>query len=241
MGINLKSVLLLGSTTMVAALVPNCAPGGNLDLSKFSLQLPTGSPGNPTQISASKLNGCNGFQDEWFSTSKSDGTVVFKVPDSSTCVTTKNSKHCRSELRESSPASWSPNSATNRLFADLKVTQAGSGSICVGQIHIDDKVSVRPVAELYYHPDGELTIGVEKTRAGGNQKPFPVDRVTPGARFTYEIRYEKNVLSVSVNGKAAKTFTTFELNAPPSYFKAGNYNQGSDATEVHFYNIRITH
>lgn len=226
---------------LAAALSPNCAPGGNLDLSNFVLQLPIGSPGHPQQISTSQLKGCSGFQDEWFSTSKTDGAVIFKVPDAGNCVTSANSEHCRSELREATPASWSPNSATNRLAGDLKVTQAGSGSICIGQIHIEDSVSVRPVAELYYHPDGSLTIGVEKTRAGGNQKPFDVDKVTPGSRFTYEIRYEKNVLSVSINGKTAKTFTTFQLDAPASYFKVGNYNQGNDATEVHFYSVKVTH
>ncbi|CEJ90038.1 hypothetical protein VHEMI05848 [[Torrubiella] hemipterigena] len=232
---------LLATIGLATALNPNCAPGGNIDLSKFTLQLPSGSAGHPDQISSAQLKGCNGYQGQYFSTDKTDGSVVFKVPTFGTCVTTPNSKHCRSELRESSPSSWSPNSATNRLFGDLKVVKASSSSICVGQIHIDESVSVKPVAELYYHADGSLTFGVEQTRSGGNQKVFNVGKVTPGARFTYEIRYEKNVLSVSLNGKAATTYSTFQLNAPPSYFKAGNYDQGSDATEVHFYGVTITH
>lgn len=237
----IKTVFLLGNLGVINGLNPNCAPGGNLNLSDFVLQLPSGTTNNPDQIPASKLNGCKGYQGPYFLTSKTDGTVVFKVPNKNSCVTSKSSKHCRSELRESNPASWSPNSATNRLFGDLIVTLAGDKSICIGQIHIEQSISVRPVAELYYHASGSVTIGVEKTRDGGDQVPFDVGKVTPGSRFTYEIRYEKNVLSVSLNGQKAKTFPTFDLDAPRSYFKAGNYNQGTQPTEVHFYNIAISH
>ncbi|KAJ2982978.1 hypothetical protein NQ176_g1028 [Zarea fungicola] len=226
---------------VAAAFNPKCAPGGNLDLSNFLLQLPIGTPGHPQQIPSSQLTGCNGFQDSWFSTSKSDGAVVFKVPDSSSCVTSKSAKHCRSELREINPVSWSPKDGTNRLFGDLQVTNGGGGSICIGQIHLDHSISVRPVAELYYHADGSLNFGVERTRSGGDQTRFNVGKINPGSRFTYEIRYEKDVLSISINGKAIQSFPTFELDSPQSYFKAGNYNQGSAATEVHFYNIMITH
>ena len=45
---------------------PGVAPGGNFDLSVWQLQEPVGSPGSPTTISSSRLQGANGFQDSYF-------------------------------------------------------------------------------------------------------------------------------------------------------------------------------
>ncbi|GAD95755.1 hypothetical protein AOR_1_1214084 [Paecilomyces variotii No. 5] len=233
----------------VIALNPGCAPGGNFDLSKWNLQLPIGSAGSPTTISSSSLQGCNGYQDpghQYFFTESGDGALVMKVPgspSSSGCVTTPNSQHCRTELREVSPSSWDPNAATNRLSATLKVTQADDSShgTVIGQIHIDDSVSSKPVCELFYNSNGDISIGVEQTRSGGNEVVTYVDNVPVATTFSYEIQYESNVLSVSINGGAAKTFSTYSLDAPESYFKVGNYNQGDSPSDVHFFAISTQH
>ena len=110
------------------ALNPSYAPGGNFDMEYWELQLPTGSPGSPTTIPSSQLQGQNGYQDpghHYFFTESGDGAMVMKVPgdpSDSGCVTTPNSLHCRTELREvnpstGSPTSWDPNAATNRMKA----------------------------------------------------------------------------------------------------------------------------
>ncbi|PNY27081.1 Uncharacterized protein TCAP_02990 [Tolypocladium capitatum] len=241
-GLATLSVLLLQSLPISAALNPKCHPGGNFDLSKWNLQLPIGK-GRPQEIPSRELQGCNGYTNkDYFYTSDSDGTLVMKVPGSpstSKCVTTPDSIHCRTELRENSPSSWSPFAPVNRLFGDLVVTK-NDGGICIGQIHIDDSISHKPVAELYHNSNGDLKMGVQKCRTC-TQQLFDVDHVPKGQRFTYEIRYEGNKLSVSINGKAAKQLTTFDLDGPNSYFKAGNYNQGNDPTETRFYAIRVTH
>ncbi|KAJ9300240.1 CAZyme family PL7 [Paecilomyces variotii] len=134
------------------------------------------------------------------------------------------------------PSSWDPNAATNRLSATLKVTQADDSSYgtVIGQIHIDDSVSSKPVCELFYNSNGDISIGVEQTRSGGNEVVTYVDNVPVDTTFSYEIQYESNVLSVSINGGAAKTFSTYSLDAPESYFKLGNYNQGDSPSDVHF-------
>lgn len=163
--------LLFLLPSFVSALNPSCAPGGNFDLSHWSLQLPIGSTGSPTTISSSQLQGCSGYQDpghQYFFTESGDGALVMKVPgspSSSGCVTTPNSLHCRTELREQSPSSWDPNAATNKLSATLAVTQPDDSNYgtVVGQIHIDDSVSSKPVCELYYNSAGTLTMGVEQT------------------------------------------------------------------------------
>jgi hypothetical protein len=244
----LSSLLLLlplASAIPVALLNPSCAPGGNFDLSPWVLQLPIGSPGSPTTISSSDLEGCSGYENfSYFFTESGDGALVMKVPGSpasSGCVTTPNSLHCRTELRESN--SWSPNDSTNKLSASLAVTvpdNSNYGTV-IGQVHIDDSVSSKPVCELYYSTAGDLTMGVEQTRSGGNEVMTKVGNVPVGTKFSYEIVYENNVLSVSINGGAAKTLSTYSLDAPLSYFKAGNYNQGSDASDVHFFSISISH
>jgi hypothetical protein len=227
----------------VLAQASACAPGGTFNLSKWKLQLPTGSAGSPDTVSASKLQGCDGYQSEYFFASSDDGSIIMKVPgDSSTsgCVTTPNSKHCRTELREEDPSTWSPSDSTNRLFGDVIVKQIENDRVVVGQIHIDGSISTKPVCELYYSTTGKLTMGVNRCRTCG-QGTFNIGQIPVGQRFTYEIRYESDVLSVSINGQDFQKLDTFDLNSPASYFKAGNYNQGNAPTEVHFFNITVSH
>ncbi|KAL1963013.1 hypothetical protein VTN77DRAFT_8761 [Rasamsonia byssochlamydoides] len=243
---------LAALATLSSALNPSCAPGGNFDMSYWELQLPIGSTGDPTTIPSSELQGCDGYQNySYFFTESGDGALVMKVPgspSSSGCVTTPNSQHCRTELREMDPstgaaASWDPNAATNRLQVTLAVEQPDNSQYgtVIGQVHIDDSVSSKPVCELYYNSNGDLTMGVEQTRSGGDEVFTQVGNVPVGTQFTYEIRYESNVLSVSINGGAQQELSTYSLDAPPSYFKAGNYNQGSSASDVHFFAITVQH
>ncbi|KAA8647850.1 polysaccharide lyase family 7 protein [Aspergillus tanneri] len=234
----LSKTLLLVSLLAIqgaSALDPKCAPGGH-----------------PTTITPAKLKGCNGYQNKkFFYTDTQDGSLVMKVPgspDNSDCVTTPNSKHCRSEFRELAPdsgdkASWDPSESTNRLKATLTVTNPDDSKhgTVIGQIHIDDKISSKPVCELYYSKSGDLTMGVERTRDGGDSKFTKVGNVAVGTKFTYEIRYESDKLSVSINGGSPKSLDTYELKSPKSYFKAGNYNQGESASEVHFYELTVQH
>jgi hypothetical protein len=219
----------------------------------WELQLPTGSPGSPTTISSSQLQGQNGYQDSghhYFFTESGDGAMVMKVPGDpgdSGCVTTPNSTHCRTELREvspstGSPTSWSPNAATNRMKATLAVEVADNSEYgtVIGQIHMDDSVSTKPVCELYYSNTGDLNIGVEQTRAGDDEKFTYLGNIPLGTQFSYEIEYYDNELKVAING-SFKTLSTYSLDAPKSYFKAGNYDQGSNASDVHFFALTIQH
>ena len=213
---------------------PNVPPGCNFKLSIWSLQLPTGSPGNPTTISSSQLQ--NGFTDQFFFTG-SDGAMDFFDPGVN-CVTTANSKHCRSELREVSPAVWS-SKGTNTLSATLKVTQA-AGAPVVGQIHLDESVSVRPLIELFYTSGGDLVAGVEQCTAGGCETRTTVGHVNPGTRFSYVISYSHNKLTVSINGGPAHSLST-PLLGIGGYFKAGDYGQSPKAARISFYSLKAVH
>lgn len=145
--IRLTACLLLTSYFWsVAALDNSVAPGGNFDFSNWELQLCTGSKGSPDTESSSSLKGDGGYEDDkYFYTSSTDGALVMKVPgspSSSGCVTTTNSLHCRTELREL--GSWDPQD-TNKLTVSLAVIQADDSEhgTVIGQIHIDDSVSTK--------------------------------------------------------------------------------------------------
>lgn len=242
------SLLLHGAFS----LNPGCAPGGNFDLSHWELQLPIAAPGTstPQTIPSSQLRGCGGFQDKYFETDKSTGAIAMEVPGSPAathCVTTAHSLHCRTELREVDASgnifNWSPSAATNKLSATLTVVKAatGGGGIVVGQIHIDDSISTKPVCELYYQSNGNLAVGVQKSRTGTQGSPTVIGNVPVGQKFSYLIQYEKNALSVSINGGTAHGFDTSALDSPQSYFKVGNYNNGDSESIVDFYSISVQH
>ncbi|KAH7410174.1 polysaccharide lyase family 7 protein [Phaeosphaeria sp. MPI-PUGE-AT-0046c] len=223
----------------------SCAPGGLLALNNWSLQLPTGSAGSVDSIPGSQLSGCNGWQsDKYFYV---DGNaVVMKVPgsvSSAGCVTTPNSQHCRTELREQNPDSWDPKSKTNKLSAQLEVTKPDGSKYgtVVGQVKIDNSVSTKPLAELFYAQDGTIRIGVSQIPDVSSLKMTEVGHVAVGERFTYELKYEECKFSVKIGDGAEQVMSTGDVNCPKSYFKAGNYNQGDSPSEVRFYKIDVQH
>jgi Alginate lyase len=236
--------IILFTPVVVWALNPSVAPGGNFDMSYWNLQLPIGSTGDPDIIPSSELQGDSGYENfSYFFTESGDGAMVMKVPGDpadSGCVTTPNSTHCRTELAETS--SWSPNNATNRMKATLAVEVPDNSQYgtVIGQIHMDASVSTKPVCELYYDQNGDINIGVEQTRAGDDEVFTYLGNVPVGTQFSYEIEYYDNELKVAINGNFT-TLDTYSLDAPLSYFKAGNYNQGSSASDVHFFALTIQH
>ncbi|KAF9696720.1 hypothetical protein EKO04_005340 [Ascochyta lentis] len=247
-------ILLFATTVLTAPFVPgkiahtrgdssSCAPGGHFDLASFNLQLPTGSSGKVDQISSSKLSGCDGWSSSKYFYASASGALVMKVPSRSVCVTTPNSKHCRTELRESSPKSWDPKKSVNSLTAKLSVPKPDDSKYgtVIGQVKIDDSVSKKPLAELFYNQAGKLTIGVSQVPDVSSLKMTEVGRVEVGETFQYELRYEAGKLSVQIDGGEKRIMGTGRLDSPKSYFKVGNYNQGNDPSEVVFYDIQIKH
>src|SRR5258708_33209114 len=89
----------IGSASAAANLSTTVAPGGNFNLSVWSLQLPIGSPGSPTTIPPSQLQGSSGYTNPtYFWTDKNDGSMTFWDPEAG--VTTPNSSFAGTELRE---------------------------------------------------------------------------------------------------------------------------------------------
>ena len=250
-GLGAVAFALLAGVSQAAAATPalstSVAPGGNFDLSHWELQLPTGSPGSPTTISPSKLEGANGFQDSYFHTNSSDGSMTFWDPENG--VTTPNSNYARSELREmnadGSAAAWSM-PGTHTLSATVKVTKVPN-HVCVGQIHLSEgSGSTKPLLELYYYTNGDLKLGIENSPSGG-QTQYPVTNVALGTKFSYVIALTGgNTINLTING-ATKTWPVpSPFNGYPMYFKAGDYDQSSGSSssvgaQVQFYALTVKH
>ena len=162
-------------------------------------------------------------------------------PSSTGCAETSGSQHCRTELREENPSSWSASGA-NAMTVELTVLEADDGDYgtVIGQVFSAEYS--KPVVELYYKPSGDIFIGVEQTTNGGDTDFNPVGNIPEGTKFTYELGYSNDVLSSSLNGGTKQTFDTSQLGYPDSYFKVGDYNQGTnDYSKVDINSITIVH
>ncbi|MEU8713906.1 polysaccharide lyase family 7 protein [Streptomyces sp. NPDC048663] len=241
----LALVLLTGGSAGAAD--PGKAPGGNFDLSVWQLQEPVGSPGSPTTISSSRLQGSNGYQDAYFYTDTRDGAMTFWAPEKG--VTTPNSNYARSELREmnrdGSAANWSLG-GSHRMNATLRVVSV-TKNVCVGQIHLGTGgSSTKPLLELYYHSNGDIVLGTENSPSGG-QTTRTVGHVSIGKTWTYTIAVSGgNTIDLTVNGSTTHYGIPSSFNQYKQYFKAGSYNQSSsDSTtngaRVAFYGLTVQH
>ena len=241
---------VIGSTSATAAtaLNPNVAPGGNFDLSIWSLQLPVGSPGAPTTIPPSQLKGPSGYTDPaYFFTDRNDGSMTFWAPEKG--VTTPNSNFARSELREmnanGSAASWAL-AGSHKLSANLRIVSVTS-NVCVGQVHLGaGGPSTKPLLELYYRPNGDIIIGTENSPDGG-QTLHTVGNVPLGTRWNYVIAIAGgNTIRLTVNGATTSYAIPSSFNQYGMYFKAGSYNQSSsesttNGAKVKFYSLTVNH
>ncbi|HEY4458382.1 MAG TPA: polysaccharide lyase family 7 protein, partial [Pseudonocardiaceae bacterium] len=190
--------------------------------------------------------GSGGYQDSYFYTNKSDGSMEFWDPENG--VTTPNSNYSRSELREmnssGSAAAWSL-SGTHTLSATVKVTQVPD-HVCVGQVHSTDSRTTKPLAELYFHSSGEIQLGIENSPSGG-QTPHTVGNVPLGQQFSYVIQITGgNTISVTINGSKHSFPIPSSWNGYKQYFKAGDYDQTSGSSssvgaKVQFYALTVQH
>jgi hypothetical protein len=207
-----------------------------IDLTPWCVQLPIGSAGNPTEICPPAILT---FSDQYFAP-QPDGSIKFDDPGVN-CVTTANSAHCRTELRE--VAVWRA-TGTNTLSATLAVTNAG-GQPVIGQIHDDPAVSVRPLVELFYNykNGGRLVAGVEQCLGGSCENTTDLGP-DPVGKFNYVIAYGTVngavQLSIGINGGTPTILTTPILGVG-GYFKAGDYGQAASDAAVTFYALDIVH
>ncbi len=235
------------AVTPTSALNPNVSPGGNFNLSGWELQLPIGSPGSPTTILPAQLEGATGYTNAtYFWTDKNDGSMTFWDPESG--VTTPNSNFARTELREMNPngsaADWTI-AGTHTLSATLRIVSV-TKSVCVGQVHLGTGgTSTKPLLELYYAPNGNITLGTENSPDGG-QTLHPVGNVALGTQWSYVIAISGGGIHLTINGTTTNYSIPSSFNQYHQYFKAGDYNQSSSSStangaKVKFYALNVSH
>jgi hypothetical protein len=219
----------------------NKAPGANVDLTQFSLQLPTGASGKVDTISGATL--AAGFTSpSYFYTDPVDGSMVMMDPTQGWA--TSGSEHPRVELRE--VPIW-PTTGVNKLNATVAVTQV-PGHTTVGQIFQGTGPS-KPLCELQVTSTGAVQLLLERTNQGGSADTYTIATVPVGTRFDYELSLSGSTITVTV-GTTVKTYTMDSSFVGESfYFKAGNYDQTArtgtplttPGTVVKFYALKRTH
>ncbi|MEU4625142.1 polysaccharide lyase family 7 protein [Actinoplanes sp. NPDC023801] len=229
-----------------ATLDPGLPPGGNFELSVWSLQLPSGSPGRPDTISPGQLEA--GYTNSsFFWTDSNDGSMTFWAPEKG--VTTPNSKYARSELREmnanGSAANWAL-AGNHTLSAQLRIVSV-TKNVAVGQVKLGTGgPSTKPLAELYYRPNGDIFLGTQNSPDASGQTLHKVGNVALGTRWTYVINVSGSKINLTVNGTRT-TYTIPSAFKPyRQYFKAGSYNQSSsesttNGAKVKFYSLTVEH
>jgi hypothetical protein len=234
---------LTATVTGAQALNPGVAPGGNFNLSVWELQLPIGSPGDPTTIPPSELEGANGYTNPaYFWTDKNDGSMTFWDPESG--VTTPDSNYPRTELRQmnsnGTAANWSL-TGDHTLSADLRVVSVTS-NVCVGQVHLGTGgTSTKPLAELYYHSDGDIYLGTENSPSGGQTLHY-ITNVALGVQWTYALNVNDDTLNLTVNGSKTSYPVPSSFDAYDQYFKAGQTASSSttNGAKVKFYSLTVS-
>jgi hypothetical protein len=206
-------------------------PSG-IDLSIWSLQLPTGAGTSPTTIPPDAL--VAGYTDAYFYIA-TDGGRAFMDP--MTGITTAGSKHCRTELREDTSggqqAAWA-STGTNTLTVSGMVVQVGggaSGNVTVGQVF--NGTDSIPLAELQYSTSrGGFQLLYEEAKGAGTT----IDLKTPvalGARYTFALELSQGVLTVALNGQQVHTHAiSAAIAAKRFYFKLGDYDQTATAGPI---------
>ncbi|MCH4158328.1 MAG: polysaccharide lyase family 7 protein [Acidaminococcaceae bacterium] len=222
---------------------PELPPGGNFNLTAFKLQLPVGRDGKIQEVPPAALAGRQGFTNKYFYTDQQDGSMTMLVPK--TGVTTPNSQHCRTELREMTDG-WLP-FGVHTLEATVRVAQVQTHTV-LGQIYQAGNLH-KPLCLLAYYADGQVKLILNQVPAGGQALTTVVAQVQPGAQFKYVLELSDLNLAVNVDGQTTNIKVPLVYGGTQFYFKAGNYDQDSHAgpvsdlpdAEVHFYKLTLKH
>lgn len=235
--------------------MPTSTPAASpIDLTHWSLTLPTGASGHPDVVSSSRL--VAGYSSLYFLPAPSG--IEFWCPVDG--VTTSGSSYPRTELREQLDGAnynWNYTSFDSILTATVAVMQVPSTTkIVIGQIHDNGAggISGQPLIKLIYDTanGGELRANYRLLPTDANSQPAVTIKtgIALGSPFAYTIKLTKaGLLTVQYNGESpvvivASLATAWQ--AQGLYFKAGDYVQdnagaSSEGGGIKFMALAITH
>ncbi len=237
-----------GGAAGAAGLDPSKTPGENFDLSRFTLQLPTGTTDAIDQVKAVDLVK---YTSIYFYTDKTDGAMTFWCPDNG--VHTAHTEYARTELRENAVGGDWQISATASLSATFEVTKLPkTKSVIVGQIHGNATDGTGEALKLEYGADNAITAVFEKNASPSSEDPKDLGKYALGQKLSYTIAIANKVLTVTItdaNGvkkTASTTYSAASWTKDTYYFKLGDYNQentggSTDGGRVAFYAFNIDH
>jgi hypothetical protein len=251
--------LVMAATPAAWALNPASPPGGNFNLTNWSLTLPVdssgGITGSPVTISAAQLTA--GYTNPpFFFTATNDGAMVFYTPASG--AHTSGSTHPRTELREqivpgSTVVNWTGN-GTHVLNARCQVNTVSNGCMtCIGQIH--GKSVDLPLVMIDY--DSRQNNGTINVFVKYNTNDVPVNghvdstltfaNVGLNTDINYQLLVTNGVVFITINGVTqSQNFYAYDTNwaTVDFYFKAGNYyvtSTNNNPAQVSFYSLTASH
>lgn len=263
------AILSAGASVAVRAdLYRGVSPGGNFDLSHWSLRLPVddngGTTGQGRIVRPSELQGANGYTSRYFQTDK-DGSVVLYAPIFGARSAT--SPNARSELREMlNPNSGSTNwtdATTSVLRVQARILRVPSdGKMIIGQVHGYGNGQTLLGLQYEYKQSagtGSVVAAVINDPSPDSPKPHTRLTVATGIPLNQTLSYQ---IRVAGNGQATATKATLTItvnsgspvvaaidpswDGHPIFFAAGAYPQdhegdSSEAGSVVFYQLAASH
>jgi hypothetical protein len=228
--------LLSVSPTEPTTPTPASTAGGPIDLSVWTLTLPTGPTGEPDTVDTADL--IAGYSSANFQT-ESNGSLQLWTP----VTGVHDSNYPRTELRENQ--SWQLADGTATLAATLNVGQVPSdGEVIVSQVRSTSESFLKIV-----YDDGKLEAQIQKKSTDSSSSNYTLAKnIALGQELNYTVTLSPSgELVIDVNGKEEldksidKSWDSEDL-----YFKAGDYlqdNKGpsSEGGLVTFEDLAITH
>lgn len=220
---------------------PNRLPGENFNLTPFYLQLPIKPrTGTLEQITPKEIVD---YESPLFYTDKEDGSLVFICPTKG--HTSKNSKYCRTELREDDE--WKFYNGIHILYGQMKISKvAGGKGVIFSQIHGTNSNLNPQLLKLYYDVNGNIYMQHKNDKnPSGDQIKVKLTTCKIGEIFRFLILLNKGKLTVSINGKQVEVeFKNEYWKQQDFYFKCGNYvqnNETDDHSIVQLYDLHLIH
>jgi hypothetical protein len=218
-----KMLLLLGVIILFvmqpmwskSELNPAVAPGGNFDLTNWTLYLPGQTPDAVSTVSATELAGAKGFTDERFYTNSLDGAMILLLPQPEDTPVPVSG---RTEFREVTDG-WLAY-GRHSLEAEVQIPQLAEQVIIAGIWQ--SWPQQEPLCELCYKGDGSLQLQMYTGNPTDAPVLIPAGKVSVGKHFSYTLFLSENEVTVNVDGHNTDARIPQAFAGRRYYFRAGN-------------------
>ena len=244
-----KMLLLLGVIVLIwmqtmgsrSKLNPEVAPGGNFDLTAWTLQLSEGT-GGERAVSAAELAGAHGYTDERFYTNSMDGAMILVVPQPEGASAPASGRTEFSEVTDG----WAAY-GTHSLEAELQIPQL-AGPVAVAGIW-QAWPQTGPLCEVVYAPDGSLQLRIWRTPEGTGTDSVEIGKAAAGQHFLLTLLLSDDGITANIDGHNTYADVPAVYTGHHFYFRTGALVPPAAAdtaanprgTMVKFYRFSLKH